>query len=360
MQKKMQAAMYYGPKDVRIEEVDVPEIEEDGILMQIGAATTCGTDVKMYVRGYPELPTLPMPYGHECAGVVAEVGPKASGFKEGDRIVPSIASPCGKCYYCKRDQPVFCIDRTYLIPGGAMAGGAYAEYIAIPGSVVKNNVHKIPDHLSFAEAALIEPMGCALYGIEDLPEIRVGDSVAIVGDGAIALFFLRLAKLRGAYVILTGSHKDRMEKAKKFGADVVIDRHEVEDQIEAVWDILGGVGPDVVIESTGQPQVWEMCVNMARRAGTVMLFGGCKGGTTVTFDTRKIHYDCLTIKSPSVYLQTPDILKRCLYLLASGEVDGKEFISGVFPLKDTVKAVEKHMNREGLKFKVIPPAFWKD
>jgi len=360
MQDKMMAAMYYGPKDVRVEEVPVPQIEEDGILIKIGAATTCGTDVKMYVRGYPELPTLPMPYGHECAGIVAQVGPKVNGIKEGERVVSGIAAPCGNCFYCKRDQPVFCTDRTYLIPGGAMAGGAYAEFIAVPGVVAKNNVHIIPDNLSFAEAAMIEPLACALYGIEDLPEIRIGDSVAIVGDGAIALYFLRLAKLRGAFVVLSGSHQDRMEKAKSFGADVVIDRHKVDDQIQAVKDALGGFNPDVVIESTGLPHVWELCVNMARRGGTVMLFGGCKGGTTVTFDTRKIHYDCLTIKSPSVYLQTPDLLKRCLYLLSSGDISGKEFISGTFPLKDTVKAVEKHMNREGLKFEVIPPSFWEN
>jgi len=360
MQEKMLAAMYYGPKDVRVEEVPVPEMEDDGILIKIGAATTCGTDVKMYVRGYPELPVLPMPYGHECAGIAAKVGPKSTGIKEGDRVVSGIAAPCGRCFFCKRDQPIFCIDRTYLIPGGAMAGGAYAEYIAIPGIVAKNNVHLIPDNLSFAEAAMIEPLACALYGIEDLPEIRIGDSVVIVGDGAIAQFFLRLAKLRGAFVVLTGSHSDRLVKAKDFGADVVINRHDVEDQTQAVKDALGGFYPDVVIESTGIPQVWELCVNMVRRAGTVLLFGGCKSGTTVAFDTRKIHYDCLTIKSPSVYLQTPDLLKRCLYLFSSGEIKGRELISGTFPLKETVKAVESHMNRKGLKFEVIPPSFWKE
>ncbi len=360
MSENMLAAMYYGPKEIKIEEVQIPVIDDDGILIKIGAATTCGTDVKMYVRGYPELPALPMPYGHECAGVVAKVGRNVTDFKEGDRVVSGIAAPCGKCYYCKRDQPVFCTDRTYLIPGGAMAGGAYAEYIAVPGVVAKNNVHRIPENLSFAEAAMIEPLACVLYGIEDLPEIRIGDSVAIVGDGAIALYFLRLAKLRGAFVVLSGSHKDRMDKARSFGADVVIDRHEVDDQIQAVKDALGGFLPDIVIESTGQPHVWELCVNMARRAGTVMLFGGCKGGTTVTFDTRKIHYDSLTIKSPSVYIQTPDLLKRCLYLLSSGEISGREFISGTYPLKDTEIAIQKHMNREGLKFEVIPPSFWKD
>lgn len=359
MSEKMMAAMYYGPKDVRIEQVPIPEIEDDGILIKIGAATTCGTDVKMYVRGYPELPMLPMPYGHECAGIVAKAGPKVTDLKVGDRVVSGICAPCGKCYYCKKNKPIFCTDRTYLVPGGAMAGGAYAEYIAIPGIIARNNVHIIPEHLSFGEAAMVEPLACAMYGIDELPEIRVGDSVAIVGDGAIALYFLRLAKLRGAYVVLCGSHQDRMEKALKFGADEVIDRHQVDDQIKAVYDALGGFGPDVVIETTGLPEVWELCVNMARRAGTVMLFGGCKGGTKVTLDTRKVHYDSLTIKSPSVYLQTPDLLQRCLSLLASGEIQGKEFISGTLPLQDTVKAVEKHMNREGLKFEVIPPSFWK-
>ena len=360
MPKTMLAAMYYGPMDLRVEETPVPEIEPDGILIQIGAATTCGTDVKMYTRGYPELPTLPMPFGHECAGVVAEVGPLVKGIEVGERVVSGIAAPCGKCYYCKRNQPVFCINRTYLIPGGRMAGGAYAEYIAVPGVIARNNLHRIPDNLSFAEAAMVEPLACALYGIEDLPEIRIGDSVVINGDGPLGLYFLRLAKLRGAYVVLCGNIESRLQTAKRLGADVVIDITTVEDQIQAVYDVLGQPGPDVVVEATGLPQVWELSVNMARRGGTVMLFGGCKSGTTITLSTQKIHYDCLTIKSPSVYLQTPDMLKRCLYLLASGEVPGREFISGRLPLSDSVAAVQKHMNREGIKFEVIPPAFWRD
>lgn len=358
MKGSMSAAMYYGPKDLRIEEQPIPAIEPSGILLQIGAATTCGTDVKIYSRGYPELPTLPMPFGHECAGIVAEVGKEVKSVDVGERIVAGIASNCGICYWCKRNQPVFCNDRTYCIPGGAMAGGAYAEYLAIPASIVKNNIHRIPDHLSFSEASLIEPLGCALYGIEDLPELRAGDSVVINGAGPIGLFFLRLAKLRGANVIVCGSHQHRIKLAEKLGADALVNIHEVEHQIKAVYDIIGEPGPDVVIESTGIPEVWELSVNMARRGGTVMLFGGCKGGTTVTFDTRKIHYDCLTIKSPSVYIQDPDILSRCLQLIASGDVPANEFISGRFPLSESVQAVEDHMDRKGIKFEIIPPAFW--
>ncbi len=358
MDGMMQSAMYYGPKDLRLEKVPIPTIEDDGILIKIGAANTCGTDVKMYVRGYPELPQLPMPFGHECAGIIAEVGSKVKGFEVGERVVSGIAAPCGKCFFCKRNQPVFCIDREYLIPGKRMAGGAYSEYIAVPGMIVHNNVHKIPDNLSFAEAAMVEPLACALFGIEEMPDLRIGDSVVIVGDGQLGLYFLRLAKLRGAFVILCGKHW--LEKATELGADAVIDANKTPDLKEEVYKIVGSIGPDFVIENTGRPEVWELCVDMARRGGTVMLFGGCKGGTTVTFDTRKIHYDCLTIKSPSVYLQTPDMLKRCLYLLSSGDVPGRKFISGTYPLADAVTALENHMNRKGIKFEIIPPAFWKE
>jgi L-iditol 2-dehydrogenase len=255
MTGRMMSAMYYGPQDLRIEEVPIPDMEPDGILIKIGAATTCGTDVKMYVRGYPELPMLPMPFGHECAGIVAAVGPDVKDIQVGDRVVAGVAAPCGKCYYCKRNQPVFCIDRTYCIPGKAMAGGAYAEFIAVPGAIACNNVHHIPDHLSFAEAALAEPLACALYGIEDLPEIRIGDSVVINGDGPLGLFFLRLAKLRGAYVVLCGNVDLRLEKAHKMGADVVIDIRNIDNQKKAVYDIIGNPGPDFVIEATDRKSV---------------------------------------------------------------------------------------------------------
>jgi L-iditol 2-dehydrogenase len=167
-----------------------------------------------------------------------------------------------------------------------------------------------------------------------------------------------LAKLRGAQVILCGSRQHRLEKAKHFGAAAVINYHDVPDEIQAVYDIVGDPGPDVVIEATGLPETWELSVNMARRGGIVMLFGGCKGGTTVTFDTRKIHYDCLTIKSPSVYIQDADLLRRSLALLASGEIPGREMISGSYPLVDAVTGLEDYMQRKGLKFEIIPPAFW--
>jgi L-iditol 2-dehydrogenase len=355
----MMAAMYYGPKDLRIEQVPIPQIEPDGILLQIGAATTCGTDLKMYRRGYVELPQLPMPFGHECSGVVAEVGSEVKGIEVGERIVPAIASPCGKCYWCQRNEPVFCVDRTYMIAGGRMAGGAYAEYIAVPGSIVCNNIHRIPDHMTFAEAALVEPLACALYGMEDLPELRAGDTAVIIGDGPIGQFFLRLCKLRGASVVVSGSVEHRLEKARQFGADATLNYHQTEDEIEAVYDIVGHPGPDVVIEATGRPETWEIAVNMARRGGSVMLFGGCKGGTTVTLDTQKVHYDCLTIKSPSVYLQNPDLMARSLKLLASADVPGSQFISGRHPLSEAVEALQLYGSKAGLKYAIIPSAFWE-
>lgn len=358
MKKSMLAAMFYQPLDLRVEEVPVPELEPGGILLQIGAATTCGTDVKIYNRGYPELPVLPMPFGHECAGIVAAVGREVRNVEVGERIVAGIAAPCGQCFWCNRNQPELCVDRTYSIAGGAIAGGAFAEYLAIPEKIVRNNLHRIPANLTFAEASLIEPLGCALYGIEMLPEIRAGDTVAINGDGPLGLFFLCLAKLRGAFVVISGSTEKRLQKARKMGADHVVNIRQVEDQIRAVYEIVGGEGPDVIIEATGLPAVWELSVNMARRGGTVMLFGGCRGGTTVTLDTQKIHYDCLTVKSPSVYLQTPDLLSRSLKLLASGDVPGREFITDSYPLTDVVRALEDHKQKKGLKMEILPPAFW--
>jgi L-iditol 2-dehydrogenase len=357
MTGSMLAAMYYGVRDVRVEEVPIPQIGPGDILLKIGAATTCGTDIKMYRRSYPDLPQLPMLYGHECAGVAAEVGKDVEGVKVGDRIVAGINAPCGRCFFCKRGQPVFCENRTFGAGGGSMAGGAYAEYLFVPDVIVRNNIHHIPESLSYEEAALIEPLGCVLYAVEDV-NIRLGDTVAINGCGAIGLMFLRLAKLQGARVISSGRNPMRLKMAEELGADVVIDVGEVDDQIAAVREAAGEPGPDVVIEATGLPEVWELSINMVRRGGEVMLFGGCKPGTSINLDTRRMHYDCLTLKSPSVYHQTPDMLKRCLRLLESGGVPGKKLISKRMPLESVVEAIETHMSGGGIKIAVIPPDFW--
>jgi L-iditol 2-dehydrogenase len=326
----------------------------DDVLIKIGAATTCGTDIKMYRRGYPGLPMLPMPFGHECAGVIERVGKNVKKYAPGMRVVAGINAACGECFFCKRDQTQFCERPIFGAGGGTMAGGAYAEYLFVPGVIARNNLHILPDGLSFEQAALAEPLACALYAVEDVPT-RPGDTVAIFGGGAIGQMFVMLCKAQGMTVILCEKHPQRLQAAEENGADMGIHILENPDYSSTLRAATSGYGPDITIDATGTTGGWLDAVNTVRRAGTVMLFGGCKPGSSIELDTRRMHYDCLTLKSPSVYHQNPDLLKRCLNLLSTGVVNGKALITERVPLQDTVRTLERVIAGEGLKFAIIPP-----
>jgi L-iditol 2-dehydrogenase len=156
-------------------------------------------------------------------------------------------------------------------------------------------------------------------------------------------------------VILCEKHEMRLQAAKENGADFAIDIVENPTYMDRVREITSGYGPDITIDATGTPQGWLDAIQLVRRAGTVMLFGGCKPGTSIDLNTRRMHYDCLTLKSPSVYHQPPDLLKRSLTLLATGVVNGKALITERVPLHDTVLALRRIISGEGLKFAIIPP-----
>lgn len=354
MKDNMLAAMYYGIEDVRLEVVPIPKVGPGDVLIKIGAATTCGTDIKMYKRGYPGLPQLPMPFGHECAGIVEIVGKDIKHYQPGMRVVAAINAACGECFFCRRNQTEFCEHPIFGAGGGTMAGGAYAEYLFVPEAIVRNNLHLIPESLTFEEAALAEPLACALYAIEDLP-LRLGETVAIFGGGAIGQMFVMLCKAHGMTVILCEKHADRLLAGRANGADHVLDITQSPDYKEHARAITSGYGPDIAIDATGTPQGWLAAIHMVRRAGTVMLFGGCKPGTSIELDTRRMHYDCLTLKSPSVYHQPPDLIKRSISLLASRVVNGKALVTSKVPLRDAVQALKRVIAGDGLKFALIPP-----
>ena len=162
MSRKMKAAMYYGIGDVRYEEVDIPEIGPGELLIKVGTALTCGTDVKTYKRGHPLLiKHIPSLFGHEYAGTIEAVGEGVEDFKVGMRVVATNSAPCGECFYCKRDMPNLCTwSKDNLV------NGAFAEYIRVPEAIVRWNTHQIPDSLSFRDAAITEPLACVVHGIE--------------------------------------------------------------------------------------------------------------------------------------------------------------------------------------------------
>jgi len=343
----MQAAMYYGIGDVRCEETDVPEIEPRELLVKVGTALTCGTDVKTYKRGHPLLiKHTPALFGHEYAGTIEEVGEGVKNFKVGMRVVATNSAPCGNCYFCKRDMPNLCAKLK-----DSFVNGAFAEYIRVPESVVQWNTHPIPDSLSFRDAALTEPLACVVHGIEE-SNIRLGDTTVVIGAGPIGQMMIMLAKKNGASTVIASDLAPlRREIAAKAGADITIDPTK-EDPVERVKEETSGRGADTVIEAVGLPQLWEQAVDMTRDAGTTVLFGGAASGTKFEVDTVRFHYGQLTLKG--VFHLKPRHVEQALKLIIAGDVDPNLLISHEMPLKDITKALEMMSKGETMKVSISP------
>lgn len=343
---QMNAALFYAPGDVRFERIEVPKPGPGEVLLKVGAALTCGTDIKTYQRGHPTMiKKIPCTFGHEFSGTIVELGEGVTRFQPGMRVVPANTAPCQMCFYCKNGRQSLCEDLLYM-------NGGYAEYIVIPERIVRYNLLEIPDHLSFQEAALTEPLACAIHGAER-SEIKLGDTVVILGSGPLGLMITRLVHLRGARTILLGKGQERMEKAKKFGADEVIDISQVEDKVKAAREMTeGGRGADVVIEAVGRPEAWDEAIQIARKGATVNLFGGCKSGTSITVDTVLLHYS--ELKLMGVYHHTPNYIKRALDMLSTRLVDGREFIRQTLPLSQLLEAFARVKALEGIKYAIDP------
>jgi len=320
----MTAAVLYGKEDVRIERVPLPEVSPGEVRVRIGAALTCGTDVKVFRRGYhARMIRPPAIFGHELAGVIEAVGPGVEGWRVGQRVVCANSAPCGACYYCRRDLAELCEDLLFL-------NGAYAEYITIPARIVAINLLPLPDSISFEEAALTEPLACVARGMEEVP-VRAGETVAVLGAGPIGLMFVCLCRQAGARVLAAGRRPERLALAARLGAEEVVDTAEVPDVVAAMKARTeGGRGADKVIEAVGTPEAWEMALAIARKAGVVSLFGGCPAGTSISVETHRIHYDELTIKG--TFHHTPRTVRAALDLIASGRVPARAFIHQRAPL----------------------------
>lgn len=339
---KMKAVRFYAPNDIRYEEVKVPDLKEGEILVKVEAALTCGTDVKTFKRGHPVLiKKVPSGFGHEFSGIVAKTDETVSNFKEGDRVVCANSAPCGECFYCRRGEFELCENLDLL-------NGAYAQYIAIPRRIVEKNTLIIPKNLSFAQAAFSEPLSNVMHGIAKTP-INKGDTVGVVGIGPIGLMFAYLAKLKGAKVIAMGRNPLKLKMAHEFAhADVVIDLKKYPDPVEFIKNYTEeGRGLDVAIECVGLPAMWEKMFSIVRKGGYVHLFGGCASGTSVSIDTRRLHYD--EVKIISSFHHTPKYFREALDLIASGKIDVEKLITKRMDMKYAKRAIEMHRDGEAIK-----------
>lgn len=344
----LRAAMFYSPGDVRMEDVAVPQPGFGEIMVRIGLALTCGTDVKTYKRGHPSIiKETPSPFGHEFAGTIETLGEGVSQqWQPGMRVVAANSAPCNRCYYCVVGDLSMCKRLSFL-------NGAFAEYIVVPQRIVEQNLYEIPDGVEYQRAALLEPLACAVHGMVRTP-IAMGDTVAVIGAGQIGLMFVHLvAVMKGARVVCVDKSSSRLNVARRLGAEQTVEVSESSDAIQEVRDWTPETrGADVVIEAVGLPEVWEQALQMVRKGGDVTLFGGAPAETTISIDTLLLHYSQLTIRG--IFHHTPYTVRTAYELLVGRRFDAEAFVSGAESLENVVDALERHGRQEGIKYEIKP------
>ena len=346
MNNHMMAAVLYGKEHLQVEPVAVPTIDSGDILVRVKVALTCGTDVKVFRRGYhARMIVPPAVFGHELAGDVVAVGEGVTNFSIGQRVVAANSAPCGQCFFCQRGLENLCEDLLFN-------NGAYAEYIRIPARIVQRNTYRIPDGVGYQDAALVEPLACVARGFEESAP-RAGDTVAIIGLGPIGLMFVKLAKLYGCRVIAVGRRPTQLDRAAALGADELVVAGEHSDPVKSIREMTHGRGVDVAIEAVGKPQTWQWAVNMVRRGGTVNFFGGCPNESKVNLDTALLHYSEITCKAS--FHHTPAYIRKALDLVCAGHITASFFVNREEPLTNLLEVMRHLMSHNGhLKTAIVP------
>jgi L-iditol 2-dehydrogenase len=345
----VKAAVLHGKEKILVQEIPPPPLKPGEVRIRIEAALTCGTDLKVFKRGYhAKMIVPPAVFGHELAGTICEIAQSSAGvpparvreadamsvptvppdrrdacatFSVGDRVVAANSAPCGECFFCKKKQENLCEDLLFL-------NGAYAESIVVPARIVRKNLLRLKPETDFRDAALTEPLACVVQGIEDL-KLCAGQNVLILGAGPIGLMFVALAKNLGCNVAVAGRRAARLDAAKNLGASQIIDIGDGADltsKIRATTEIKF----DAVIEAVGKPETWEAAVQLVRKGGAVNFFGGCPSGATITLDTTLIHYSNLILLAS--FHHTPRTIRRALEFIESGVIRAKDFVDGECPL----------------------------
>jgi L-iditol 2-dehydrogenase len=332
----MRALVLAEPGHIALDEVEIPTPGPGEVLVRVKAAPTCGTDLKAYLRGHPQIP-MPGVFGHEYSGVVEASGPGAP-FSAGDAVMGVHSAPCGSCYWCDNDQENLCeqiMDTKVL--------GSYAEYLLIPAHIARANLFAKPDSLSFERAALLEPLACVAHALGMLKNLR-DQRVLVIGPGAIGLMFSSaLAYLRVQDVTLAGRNPLRLKIGESLGA-----RPYHYDRL----DEIRGRGFDLVIECTGREEVWERSISLARRGGAVVLFGGCPTGATIQLDTARIHYDQISLISPFHF--GTEAVRTARDWLLDRRLGLDLLISGYRELADGTRVFEDLRNGQGVKYVFCP------
>ncbi|GGG02930.1 zinc-dependent alcohol dehydrogenase family protein [Paenibacillus abyssi] len=339
--KTMLAAVLHKPEDMRIEEVPVPAIDDHEVLIAVKRCGICGTDPHIY-RGHFPVP-FPLIQGHEFSGEVAAVGSAVTAVKVGDKVTADINISCGKCFYCRMGQKLFCEDIRQI---GVHINGAFAQYTKAP----ETNVYKLPEDMTWEEAAYIEPLACVIRG-QERANITMGSTVAVIGAGPMGLVHAQLAKMNGASsVIISEMNQARIAKARELGVDHVIDASK-QDPVEAVRELTEGRGADFVIEAVGAVPTYQQAFQMVRRGGTLVTYGAAPATAVLEIKPFEIYSKELTIVGS--YAGTYDTWLKAINLISSKRFKPGDIISKTVSLHQVVDGIQEAIhNKDTIKILV--------
>jgi 2-desacetyl-2-hydroxyethyl bacteriochlorophyllide A dehydrogenase len=338
MRTGMTAAVLHGPGDIRLERLDQPEAGAGEVLIRIRACGVCGTDAALYRGEYPA--RVPVVIGHEFSGEVAAVGQGVSTFRAGDRVTVDPNVVCHACEYCRGGHEHLCENVSSM---GVHRDGADAEYCVMPAG----NVYALPESVSFEAAAFCEPLACAVHGL-DLAQLRLGDTVLVLGAGGMGNLIAQCARDAGAArVVVSEPIGARREKALENGATDVLDptTQDVEKEIRS----LTRIGADVVIEAAGNPTAQASCPSLVRKGGTVVWFGVAPQDRTVEVSPFWINENELRVLGS---YNNQFATGRAVRLLAAGRVRVDNLVSHRLPLQDYREVFRLFGGKDTLKLMV--------
>ncbi|HVP19012.1 MAG TPA: alcohol dehydrogenase catalytic domain-containing protein [Spirochaetia bacterium] len=345
----MKAAVLEALEKVVVKDISEPACGDNEAILKVNACAVCGSDIRIFHYGNDRVKP-PTVIGHEIGGEVVKAGRGVRAVKEGDRIALGADVPCGICYWCTNGMGTNC--RINYAIGYQFAGGFQERMVLNETTLNYGPVTPIPAGLSFAEAAIAEPLACAVNGLE-LARFGLGKSICIIGLGPIGCMMLELSKVYGASRVFAAQRsRARMEMARQFLPAARFIATEEENLVDVVMRETDGEGVDLAITTSGTVQAHEDAIRMVRHRGFVNLFGGLKNQPKLALDSNLIHYkECFVMGSHG---SLPRHHRTAVGLLASGSVQAKKYISRVFPLAETREAFAFHESRAGLKVVVAP------
>ncbi len=351
----MQAAVYRGISDVRLETVPVPAIGPGEILVRVHTCGVCGTDLKKIATGSHSAPRI---FGHETSGVVAAVGEKVKKFTPADRVVVFHHIPCRECYYCRHKTFAQCATykKVGCTAGFEPSGGGFAEYVRVMDWIVDQGTVKIPDNVSFEQACFVEPVNTCMKGIEAL-RLEPGETVLTIGQGPIGIILSILARRAGATVITSDLYPERLKIAKSLGFEHTIDASQ-RDTVEAVRSLTAGRGADVVILAVGNNALVRPAMNATRAGGRVLLFAQTQRGEVV-IDPAAICVDEKALVGS--YSASVDLQQDSVRFVMNREMDLERLVSHRFSLEESPRALElaAHPQPSSMKILIQPGMNWK-